>query len=240
MNRTTSFLLNQTILIDAGTGVGDLSHAELVAIEHVFITHSHLDHIACLPLLLDATLGSRENPVTVHASAATIAILQKHIFNWQILPDFSVIPSAEAGFLRYSPLEVGETYSLGDMSITALAAEHTVPAVAYQLNNGRASIIFSGDTVGGDAFWHSVNQIANLTTLIIETAFADRESRLAKMAKHLCPSTLATELLNLPSHVQVLITHLKPADSELTISEVLALDHIHPIRRLLQGEILEF
>jgi 3',5'-cyclic-nucleotide phosphodiesterase len=51
-NRTTSFLINDSILIDAGTGVGDLSFSALTRIEHVFITHSHLDHIACLPTKL--------------------------------------------------------------------------------------------------------------------------------------------------------------------------------------------
>ncbi|QZA78383.1 3',5'-cyclic-nucleotide phosphodiesterase [Deefgea tanakiae] len=239
-NRTTSFLLNQTILIDAGTGVGDLSMEELLQIEHVFITHAHLDHIACLPLLIDSTIGARTSPVTVHATSATIQVLKKHIFNWHIWPDFSVIPSAEDAFLRYEMHELGEPYQLDEITITPLPAEHTVPAVAFQINNDRSSIVFSGDTVGGQQFWQVVNQITNLKTLIIETAFAERELSLALLAKHLCPSTLAVELQNLASHVEVLITHLKPADSDLTIAEVLNLDHVHPIRRLLQGEILEF
>ena len=239
-NRTTSFLLNQTILIDAGTGVGDLTMAELLQIEHVFITHAHLDHIACLPLLIDSTIGARILPVTVHATLATIGILKAHIFNWLIWPDFSVIPNAENAFLRYSPQELGEPYIIDDMIITPIPAEHTIPAVAFEIKNARSSIVFSGDTIGGAAFWQAVNQIKNLKTLIIETAFAERELPLAKLAKHLCPSTLAKELLNLQSDVEVLITHLKPAESDLTIAEVLNLDHIHPIRRLLQGEILEF
>lgn len=239
-NRTTSFLLNQTILIDAGTGVGDLTMDELLQIEHVFITHAHLDHIACLPLLIDSTIGARTTPVIVHATAATIAILKAHIFNWLIWPDFSVIPSVEDAFLRYAPQELAEPYQIDGLTITPIPAEHTIPAVAFQIDNNRSSIVFSGDTVGGPQFWQVVNQITNLKTLIIETAFAERELPLAQMAKHLCPSTLATELLNLQSRVEVLITHLKPADSDLTIAEVLNLDHIHPIRRLLQGEILEF
>jgi 3',5'-cyclic-nucleotide phosphodiesterase len=213
---------------------------ELLQIEHVFITHAHLDHIACLPLLIDSTIGARTMPVTVHATAATIAILKTHIFNWLIWPDFSVIPSAEDAFLRYAPQELAEPYQIDDVTITAIPAEHTIPAVAFQIDNSRSSIVFSGDTVGGPQFWQVVNQITNLKTLIIETAFAERELPLAQMAKHLCPSTLAIELLNLQSSVEVLITHLKPADSDLTIAEVLNLDHIHPIRRLLQGEILEF
>jgi len=47
-------LLDHDVLIDAGTGVGDLSLTEMSLIDHVFITHSHLDHIACIPLLMDS------------------------------------------------------------------------------------------------------------------------------------------------------------------------------------------
>ena len=46
--RTTSLLVDGDVLIDAGTGVGDLSLEEMSRIQHVFLTHSHLDHIAIL------------------------------------------------------------------------------------------------------------------------------------------------------------------------------------------------
>ncbi len=58
--RTTSFLIDDNILIDAGTGVGDLTLEEMRQIDHVFLTHSHLDHIAALPLMLDAVSSLRE------------------------------------------------------------------------------------------------------------------------------------------------------------------------------------
>ena len=66
--RTTSMLVDEDILIDAGTGVGDLSMEELIKIDHILITHSHLDHIAFIPLLIDTVMGFREEPITVHAS----------------------------------------------------------------------------------------------------------------------------------------------------------------------------
>lgn len=103
-NRTTSFLINDSILIDAGTGVGDLSFSALTRIEHVFITHSHLDHIACLPMLVDTIMGSRNAPITVYATETTLNVLKKHIFNWAIWPDFNKIPNAKAPFMRYSLL----------------------------------------------------------------------------------------------------------------------------------------
>lgn len=239
-NRTTAFLLNQHILIDAGTGVGDLQLAELLAIDHVFITHAHLDHIACLPLLLDSVVGARANPIYVYATAQTIDLLRKHIFNWLIWPDFSVIPSAAQPSLVFVEHELGQDITLGEVTITPLPAIHTVPAVGFALDSGESSVVFSGDTITGPDFWQAVNQLDTLKALIIETAFADKEHQVADAAKHLCPSTLAEQLRHWRGNAEILITHLKPADSELTIQEVLALDHHHPIRRLLQGEIIEF
>lgn len=101
--RTTSFLLNHNILIDAGTGVGDLTLEEMRQIDHVFLTHSHLDHIAALPLMLDAVSSLRSQPVQVHALAATIAALQAHVFNNIVWPDFSCVPSAQSPFAVPTP-----------------------------------------------------------------------------------------------------------------------------------------
>src|SRR2546430_14533577 len=109
--RTTPFLLDSDILIDAGSGVGDLSLAELSLIDYIFITHSHLDHVASIPFLVDTVGGMRTKPLTVYAQRATIEIMRNHLFNWAIWPDFSEIPSPEAPFLRYEEIELGKTRS---------------------------------------------------------------------------------------------------------------------------------
>ena len=90
--RTTSFLIDHDILIDAGTGVGELSIAELTQIDHVFLTHCHLDHIATLPMMIDTVADCRSKPLTVYGTKAVLDSLRKHIFNWAIWPDFSVVP----------------------------------------------------------------------------------------------------------------------------------------------------
>lgn len=239
-NRTTSFLLGQHILIDAGTGVGDLNFSELCAIDHVFLSHAHLDHLACLPMLLDTVLSTRKKPVTVYALPATIAVLRQHLFNWHLWPDFSVIPDPERGILRYHTLDEGSGVTLDGVCVTALPALHTIPAIGFQLDSGDGSLVYSGDTVGCPEFWQAVNAIPRLRGLIIETAFANHESGLAAMARHLCPATLASELQNLATETEVLITHLKPADSGRTLREIRELDSRHSIRPLLQGETIEF
>lgn len=220
--RTTSMLVDDDILIDAGTGVGDLSMDALLKIDHIFITHTHLDHIAFIPLLLDTVMGFREKPVTVHATAENLTVLREHIFNWKIWPDFNQIPDATNPLLQYQTIEVGESIALNARTITALPANHVVPAVGYHLQHANASFVFTGDTTECDALWQTVNQIKDLKYLIIETAFSNSEYALAKISKHLCPSMLVTELAKLKVNAKpvVYITHLKPGEAEKIMQEI--------------------
>lgn len=218
--RTTSFLLDHDVLIDAGTGVGELSLTEIAMIDHVFVTHSHLDHIACIPFMLDSAGFMRDRPLTVYASEETLDILKQHIFNWKIWPDFSEIPNARQPYLRYQAMELGETVVLNGRKITSIPANHVVPAVGYHLDSGKASLVFSGDTTTNDALWRVVNKIENLRYLIIETAFSNSEKDLAVISKHLCPSMLAEELVKYKRDAEVFITHLKPGELELTMQEI--------------------
>jgi ribonuclease BN (tRNA processing enzyme) len=218
--RTTSMLLDNDVLIDAGTGVGDLSLTELSMIDHVFVTHSHLDHVACIPFLVDSTNIMRDKPLIVHATAETQDILRQHLFNWKIWPDFTQIPNEQQPYMRYQTIELGRTVDLDGRKITPLPANHTVPAVGFHLDSGQVSLVFSGDTADNDALWNVVNQIKNLRYLIIETAFSNAEKELAVLSKHLCPSMLAEELTKLKRHPEIFITHLKPGEIELTMQEI--------------------
>jgi ribonuclease BN (tRNA processing enzyme) len=238
--RTTSMLVDHDILIDAGTGVGDLSVAELALIDHVFITHSHLDHIACLPFILDTVGDMRNKPLTMYATQATQEIIRTHIFNWAIWPDFSEIPNAENPYLRFHTIRVGEDTILSGRKITALPAKHTVPAVGYRLDSGVASLVFTGDTTVNDDLWKEVNKINNLRYLIIETAFSNSERRLAIMSKHLCPSLLREELLKLQRTPEIFITHLKPGQIELTMREIEENIGEYNARMLQNNQVFDF
>lgn len=218
--RTTSMLVGDNILLDAGTGVGDLSIEQLLAIDHIFITHSHLDHIASIPFLVDTVMGIRTEPVFVHATAETLEVLKEHVFNWKVWPDFNAIPDKKNPLLQYSEVKLGETVTIGNCQFTPLPANHVVPAVGYRVDSGKGSLVFTGDTTTCDALWEQVNQIENLKYLIIETAFSNGELELAKLSKHLCPSLLVEELSKLTRPVRVYITHLKPGEGETIMYEI--------------------
>lgn len=238
--RTTSFLADHDILLDAGTGVGDLTLAELSQIDHVFVTHSHLDHVTSIPFLVDAVGGMRDKPIEVYAVRGTIEIMKNHLFNWAVWPDFTEIPSPERPFLRYREIEVGEPIMLGARTVTPIPARHTVPAVGYHLDSGTASLVFTGDTGPNDALWDVVNGIANLKYLIIETAFSNKERHLADISRHLCPITLAEELKKLERDAEIFISHLKPGEIEPTMLEIEECAGNFRPRMLQNNLVLEF
>lgn len=246
--RTTSFLIDGHLLVDAGTGVGDLTLPEMQRISHVLLTHSHLDHVAALPLMIDTIASQLAAPVQVHALPGTIAALRTHIFNDAIWPDFSRIPTAEAPFIQFHEVQVGQLLDIADKRVEVLPAVHTVPAAGYAVSAGRGCWIFTGDTGCNPAFWRRVNQM-DVAALVIETAFSNREHDLARRSLHLSPQALATELdcIETGKSFPIFITHTKPAETELIMTEIQKFDqtlpsgpHVeHDIRWLRAGQEFE-
>jgi len=183
----------------------------------------------------------RPEPVTVYALPAVIDVLRQHLFNWHLWPDFTCIPDAQRPWLRFRAVEPGEPVSIGGgRSLTALPANHVVPAAGWRVDSGRGSLVYTGDTTENDALWPQVNAIDNLRHLIIETAFSNRERELARLSKHLCPDMLARELDRLERPARIHITHLKPGEYEAIMREVQACAGHHEPRMLVGGQVLEF
>ena len=240
--RTTSFLLDDDVLVDAGTGVGDLPLEALARIEHILISHSHLDHVLSIGLLADSVLRLRRTagkaPIWVHALPETLAALRTHIFNGVIWPDFTRLPSAEWPTLALTPIAVGETILLGGKRIEVLPASHTVPAVGFAVDGGAAGWwVYTGDTGPNAALWQRL-QSMNVAHLVIETAFGDDERQLARISRHLCPSALGHELLHLGGSVDVHITHIKPGEMDAVMAEIGRLGSPHRITALAAGETM--
>ncbi len=233
--KTTSFLVDQDVLIDAGTGVGDLTREEMLRVQDVFLTHSHLDHIACLPLMVDTICAARVGqPLRVHALPHTLAALRQHVFNDLIWPDFSRLPSAESPLVTFHPLEVGAVRHVHGRAIEALPAEHSIPAIGYAVRGPQAGgrwWVFSGDTGPNPAFWQRINQLP-VHSLVIETAFSNGERELAHLARHLSPAVLADELdqIDCTRRYPIYITHTKPAETETIMREIAQFDQVRPPR----------
>jgi ribonuclease BN (tRNA processing enzyme) len=219
--RTTSFMVDGDVLIDAGTGVGDLTLNEMRGIRHVLLTHSHLDHVAALPLMVDAIASHATMPVQIHALADTISALKTHIFNDVIWPDFSQIPDPEAPLISFHEIEVGDTLELGGKLMEVLPAVHSVPAIGFALNSKQGHWVFSGDTERNPGFWARINQL-DVAMLVIETAFSNKEKNLAQKCLHLSPHALAQELACIApgKEYPIYITHTKPSETDLIMTEI--------------------
>jgi ribonuclease BN (tRNA processing enzyme) len=230
--RTTSFLLNQQILIDAGTGVGDLTLDELKNINAVFLTHSHLDHVCCVPFLADsvgaARLAEGLPPLQVYGIFETITAIRDHILNNVIWPDFTKIPNQDHPFIQLNTIEIGESINLPIPhlgKITALPVRHSVPANGYVIETPTGSLAFTGDTGSCDELWEALNQVPNLKHLLIETSFNDEEESLAKISGHLSPRILMNELSKLlVKNLTIHISHLKPDGGITIIDEIQSLN----------------
>jgi ribonuclease BN (tRNA processing enzyme) len=242
--KTTAFLLDDDVLIDAGTGVGDLPLDALACIDHILVSHSHLDHVLSIPLLADAVLRLRSQagrpPIQVHGLAPTLDALRRHVFNGVIWPDFTRLPNAERPVLSLHPFEIGQRLLLGGRAIEVLPAEHTVPAVGFAVDGGeRGHWVFTGDTGPNPALWQRLAQL-RVADLVIETAFGDDELELAQLSQHLCPAQLGHELAQLGGSVAVHITHIKPGEIDAVMTEVAALSLAHRVGALQAGQVFNF
>lgn len=217
-SRTTALLVDDDTLIDCGTGVGVLHVDELARIDRIFLTHAHLDHIALLPMLVDAVSELRATPLQVYANDATVGVLRDHIFNWRVWPDFTAIPNREAPSLQFNTIDIGQVVELGQgRRMRALPVDHAVPALGYgAISSEGAALAFSGDTTHSPELAAALNTFDDLRYLLIETAYVDAQREMAMAARHMCPQLLAEFLRTLSVRPEVFISHLKPG-SEVQI-----------------------
>lgn len=218
-HKTTSFLLDDDVLFDAGTGLGELTLTEMLKIRAVFLTHSHLDHISHLSFLLDTVFSHLQHPIQVYAQQETIRTIKEHVFNWSVWPDFSVLPDAKKPVVIFHAMEAGEEKILDGRLIKMIAANHTVPTVALCATQNGKSFAFTGDTTTNDTIWQGLNELESLDLLFVESAFPNEQIELSKMAKHYCPSLLADDLKKLEHQPKVCISHTMPVDGERVLQQ---------------------
>jgi len=238
--RTTCYLVDGDVLIDAGSGAGDLSLEQSIAIDTVFLTHSHLDHCCFLPMLADAAGSFRTSPLTVYALQETIATLKQHMLNGQLWPDYTIQPTPERPYLRFVPLHVGETVEIKGRRFTALPARHSVPCVGYRLDSGEGSLVYSADTTYCEEFWQVLNEIPGLRHLLIENTFLNENAAGAQRSGHMTAELLARGLRLLHRPVQLFIVHMEAGREQESMREVMEAAGEFGPQPLRRGQVLEF
>jgi ribonuclease BN (tRNA processing enzyme) len=227
--RTTCYRIGDAILIDAGTGAGDMSLPQAIAIHTVFLTHAHMDHCCMLPMLADAACNFRDRPLVVYALPETIDVIRRHIFNGAIYPDYAALPSIERPYVRFIPIRAGDMVEMDGARITALPARHSVPCIGYRVDSTAASWVYSGDTTLCEEFWQALNEMENLRYLLIETTFRNANAAGAKHSGHMTAHLLAQGLRLLKRRVELHIVHMEAGQEDETLREILdAASAYHP------------
>jgi len=238
--QTTAMLVDNDVLIDAGTGIGDLELEDLDSIRHVFLTHAHLDHIAGLPMLADRVFDENfETPLTVYAREETLRAVQEHLFNGVIWPDFSKLPTADNPMLRYSVCSPGDTVTIGHRDFYAVDVMHTVPSLGFTVQNSGGVFAVSGDTRSNETLWPVLNACNDLRVLVIEVSFPDEMASLAADAGHYTPKSLTDDLKRLHHEPEIWLTGMKPGEEERIFEQVVKAAPEKNIQMLSRGTILK-
>jgi len=232
-------LVDDDVLLDAGTGIGDLGIDDLHAIRHVFLTHAHLDHIAGLPMLVDCNFEEDfETPVTVYAREETLQAIREHLFNDVIWPDFTRLPSADNAMLQLVTCNPGEKITIGCREFHAVDVQHSVPSLGFIVQNSGGTFAISGDTRTNRTLWPVLNECEDLKVLVIEVSFPDELEVLATTAGHYCPRTMCKDLELLKHEPEIWLTGMKPGEEERILTQVIAAVPNKNIRMLSRGTVI--
>ncbi len=223
-HRQTAFLINDNMLLDAGTAASVLDENAQQQLKHIFITHAHLDHVNSVPALVDNLMLSRSpSSIKVYGLKAVLETIRLHLLNDKVWPDFTKIHNhnTETPVMAYVEIEENTWMDIDKVRIKAVPVEHSIPAAGFLLEEDGRVLLYSGDTGPTESIWNAASQIH---TAIVEVSFPSRMNDMAFKTGHLTPSLLMLELAKMPMPPERLfISHIKPQYQDEVIDELLAM-----------------
>jgi len=232
--RPSAFLVDDRVLVDAGTVGGALTVAEQIEIQHAVLSHAHLDHTVGLAYLTDTlAMVAPDRHVTVSSIAPVVDALRTHAFNDALWPNFTSIPSGSKPVLGFRTLAEEAEARVGELWVTPVPVDHTVPTAGFIVHDGETGFVYSGDTGPTERLWHVAKEMRGLKALIVETAFPNRLRDLARVSGHLTPEMLEREIDKMPADVQIWIFHIKPQLFQETAEQLATIDptRIHTLEQ---------
>jgi cAMP phosphodiesterase len=235
------FLVNDRVMLDAGTISAALSIEGQSKITDIFISHTHLDHIKGILFLADNIIGRIKQPINIRAIPKVIDAIKKHLMNELIWPDFTKIPTPKNPVLAYKPFLAGKTIDLAGLKIKAIPMNHPVPAVGFLVGDGRSSFIYSADTGPNEGLWAEAKKVKNLKGIIVDTSFPNDMDFVAGASGHFTPAQLHEDLnkAKVRNSVPIYIYHIKPVYKKRVIKELNALGRKN-VKVLQEGKTYTF
>ncbi|OGW41612.1 MAG: hypothetical protein A2010_14830 [Nitrospirae bacterium GWD2_57_9] len=235
------FLVNDVMMLDAGTITAALSIQAQSRITDVLISHTHLDHIKSVLFLADNIIGRIKKPVNIRAIPKVIDAIKKHLMNNIIWPDFTRIPTPKNPVLTYVPMEIGRTISVAGMKVKAIPMNHPVPAVGFVVSDGRSTFLYSADTGPNEGLWKEAARVKNLTGIIVDTSFPNSLDMIADVSGHFTPGQLHEDLTaaRVDHNVPIYIYHIKPVHKQRVLKELRAMGRKN-VKVLQEGKTYQF
>lgn len=219
--RLTCFIIDDRVTVDAGSIGIALTDEQRRTVRHIIVTHTHMDHIASLPIFVDDLFAELKEPIRIYATQEVIELLERDVFNDNVYPRFAQLTNQHGRVMEYVPFRVGEEFRAGHLTVKAVPVNHIVPTIGLLVTDGIRTVAFSSDTAETEEFWGMVNGAPRLDALLIETSFPNSMNKLAVVSKHLTPEMLRKELSKLSHNgIDILAVHLKPAYREVLIKEL--------------------
>jgi ribonuclease BN (tRNA processing enzyme) len=237
---TTSILIDDRLLIDAGAVAGFLTVEQQARIDHILISHCHLDHVKDLAFLCDNCFGLRKRPFEVYTHATVKSIIKSHILNDMVWPDFTALPSVERPTIRINAIQEETQLVIDDYSILPVKVKHPHDAMGFIVEKENSAVLFTLDTGPTERIWEVAKHFRNLKAIFTEVSFPNALAKVAHISDHHTPSSLKQELLKMPGEIPVILMHLKPnyrKDIEKELDE-LNEDRIRVLEK--DGEIFRF
>ena len=209
-NQATSYLIDGKLLIDAGSVATALSVEDQAQVQWIMISHTHLDHIKDLAFICDNCFGMKAHPYEVYTSPTSKKIIETHLLNDKIWPDFSKLPTRDHPTIHLNEVKSEASFTVGDYSITAVAVNHPNEAFGFIVERGATTLVFTQDSGPTDRIWELACKRPNLKGIFTEVSFPNELKKVAKDSQHQTPETLSFELMKMPPEVPVYLGHLKP------------------------------
>lgn len=238
--RLTTYVLNDKVAIDAGSLAFACNDHQRNSIRDVILSHTHLDHIAGLPIFVDDLFSTLEEPIKIHGTKQAIDVLETHIFNWDVYPKFSELRNDFGPVLEYREFEFRSPFRLGSLEIEAIAVDHQGPSAGFLVRDASSVVVFSGDTSETGELWTVINELPQIDAVLVECSFPNRLGELASASHHLTPLSLSRELAKINGDPpRILVTNIKASFRDEVIEEILELDLEH-LEIMNIGEVYEF
>jgi ribonuclease BN (tRNA processing enzyme) len=233
--RATGFLINDCILLDAGTVTEVLDDERLKEIKHILISHTHIDHLKGLFPLVDELVMMGSYSFELISTSEILTSITDNLFNDLIWPDFTAIPSERRAIMKLREVEAEQPSIVGNIMIRPVPVSHTVACVGYILKEGDKGFMYSADTGLTERIWEIARDESGIEFIIADVSFPNRLEKLAMKSGHMTLSMLihCLERFGL-DHMKVFITHIKPIFRQEILSDLTLLDHPN-IKPLQQG-----